>query len=107
MVACSHCIMRRAAAEGSLQALAARGSMPAVAGSASSSYVIPSNSTLPHRPPPVTIKRSAVSGKMLSSGPWAYADDGASLLSLSEAVMLSHVMRLGPYGTGLVLQLLV
>jgi hypothetical protein len=44
---------------------------------------------------------------MLSSGPWAYADDGCSLLSLSEAVMLSHVMRFGPYGSGLVLQLLV
>jgi hypothetical protein len=107
MIACFHCVMHMAAAEGSLQALAARSSMPVVAGPASNSYVIPSNSSLPHRPPPVTIKRSAVSGKMLSSGPWAYADDGASLLSLSEAVMLSHVMRPGPYGTGLVLQLLV
>lgn len=74
---------------------------------AGSSAVVARNSSLPHRPPPVTIKRSAVSGRMLSSGPWVYADDGCSLLSLSEAVMLSHVMRVGPYGSGLVLQLLV
>lgn len=48
-----------------------------------------------------------MSGTLLGCVPWAYADDGCSLLSLSEAVMLSHVMRFGPYGTGLVLQLLV
>lgn len=66
-----------------------------------------SNCHLAHRPPPVTIKRSAMSGTLLGCVPWAYADDGCSLLSLSEAVMLSHVMRFGPYGTGLVLQLLV
>jgi hypothetical protein len=55
----------------------------------------------------VTVKRSAVSGQVLPSGPWVHADDGCSLLSLSEAVMLSHVLRCGPLGTGLVLQLLV
>lgn len=55
----------------------------------------------------MTVKRSAVSGQLLSCGPWAFADDGCSVLSLDEAVMLSHVMRVGPYGTGLVLQLLV
>lgn len=75
--------------------------------SAGSLYVVASNSSLPHRPPLDTIKRSAVSGQLLSGGPWAYADDGCSLLSLSEGVMLSHVMRVGPYGTGLVLRLLV
>ena len=53
------------------------------------------------------MKRCAVSGQLLGSGPWAFADDGCSLLSLNEAVMLSHVMRFGPYGTGLVVQLLV
>jgi hypothetical protein len=68
---------------------------------------VASNSDLPHRPPPFAIKRSALSGKLLSSGPWAYADDVGSLLSLSEAVMLSHVMRFGPYGTGQILRLLV
>lgn len=87
--------------------MATRGGVPAAAALADSSCVVASNSSLPHQPPPVTIKRSAVSGKLLPSGPWVYADDGCSLLSMNEAVMLSHVMRFGPFGTGLVLQLLV
>lgn len=105
MLFCRHC---RAAADSALQALALHPSAaPQPQATTTATTVVVSNSSLPHRPPPMTVKRSAVSGQLLSCGPWAFADDGCSVLSLDEAVMLSHVMRVGPYGTGLVLQLLV
>jgi len=65
--------------------------------------VVAVGSFLPCKGPGTTSRRSAISGQLIS-GPWALLDDGCSTVSLSEAVMLSHVMRFGPHGTGLKLR---
>lgn len=69
-------------------------------------YVIAAGSNLPSRAAVHGSGRSAVSSSLLSSGAVMLLDDESSIVSLSEAVMLSHVMKIGPHGTGMTPKLL-
>lgn len=101
----------RTAVRQQLQALSATPVHPIPRCSSSSSSecskVVSPSSSLPHRPPSIIERRSVISAQLLQCGPWVLLDDGCSLVSLNEAVMLSHVMRFGPYGTGMTVQLVL
>jgi hypothetical protein len=70
---------------------------------AAAAVVVATASQLPTRCSSAGARRSAVSSQLVV-GPWMFLDDGQSVVSLSEAVMISHVIRFGPMGSG---QLLV
>lgn len=89
-------VIRRSAARQKLQSYprTAAAAADAVAG-----LVVATGSSLPSRAAGCGCSRSVVSGKTLTGSAVRLLDDGASVVSMNEAVMLSHVLRKGPNGT--------